>query len=242
MSLENPSLGYPLSPSKEEDNQEIAFTSVEIGSWETTPIIVTPAGQSPTYNWMTSIGGHETAVYYDPVNYKIASRLKVLLEVAEKGNLAEEETKNNLKVIIDLNKEIIKYQKELMEHQKEKHIELIAQLANKDELLETRDQIIQTIKEESRVIQKHLELKISDLQGNLLRFIPYKRAFKTSLYFTAFFLGSILCPIIFDIPVMQPLWAWLGLFISAGFLIMSYFMFLEWRKKISGGKNYTEDY
>lgn len=123
-------------------------------------------------------------------------------------------------------------------------IEKLDKLAEKDDVINAKEEIIKTIKAksektidnikaEAEKTRYHLEGKIVDLQTNLARFLPYKRAFKTSIYFLILFLGSIISDHLLNVKIIQPFWSWLGLSISTGFLLMSYFMYSEWQENIN---------
>lgn len=127
-------------------------------------------------------------------------------------------------------------QEEKSEHERtreyisEKIETLSTEVAKKDDLLRAKEEIINKVERESKEIQLSLEQKIQGLQTNLSRFLPYKRAFRASSYVLIFFLASVFSDILLGITIVQQFWAWLGLSISAAFLLMSYFAFLDWQK------------
>ena len=108
-----------------------------------------------------------------------------------------------------------------------------------EKIITNQKKIIQKIENESKVIQESLKEQIRGFQENLSRFLPYKRALKTSFYFLALFLGCIWSEILLDIRIMEPFWAWLGLIIFAGFLVMSYFMLMEWKRKLKSERSFN---
>lgn len=116
------------------------------------------------------------------------------------------------------------------EYISEKIETLSTEVAKKDDLLRVKEEIIKKVERESKEIQLSLEQKIQGLQTNLSRFLPYKRAFRASSYVLIFFLASVFSDILLGITIVQKFWAWLGLSISAAFLLMSYFAFLDWQK------------
>lgn len=134
------------------------------------------------------------------------------------------------------------YRKEKFEIEKSEHSitrqhisDKIDELAKKEDLIKIKDEIIDKIQTESAETKKHLEEQITDLKQCLSRYLPHKRTFRMSFYFTSIFSISIISNILFDIQIIHPFWAAIGLFVSCGFLIMSYFFFLDWKKGINDG-------
>jgi len=108
---------------------------------------------------------------------------------------------------------------------------LSSELAKKEDLIKTKDEIILNIKNEAEENRKLLIQQIEELRKELKRFLPYKRAFKVSLYFTLLFLFSFFTNTFLNIEIIKPFWETLGLFISGSFLLMSYFLYLDWNKR-----------
>lgn len=117
------------------------------------------------------------------------------------------------------------------EHTRELFIEKFSELAKNEDLLRAKDQIIAETRAQSREIQERFAEQIMELQSQLGRFLPHMRVFKTAFYFACLFLGSIFVDLLFNIKIIQPFWAALGAAISAGFIGMSYFMYLDWQEK-----------
>ena len=114
-------------------------------------------------------------------------------------------------------------------------LEKITELPQKNDLIKTQKEIIKNIRAESAETQKHLEEQIEGLKQCLSRYLPYKRTFRMSFYFTTMFSVSWLSYTFFDIQIIHPFWSFLGMLVSCGFLIMSYFLFLDWKKGINDG-------
>jgi len=108
---------------------------------------------------------------------------------------------------------------------------LASELAKKEDLIKAKDEIILNIKHEAEENRKLLIQQIEELRKELKRFLPYKRAFKVSLYFTLLFLFSFFTNTFLNIEIIKPFWETLGLFISGSFLLMSYFLYLDWNKR-----------
>lgn len=106
----------------------------------------------------------------------------------------------------------------------------VDELASKDDIIKAKSEIITKMSEEAEEIKQSMEGQISDLKRNLLRFLPYKRTFKVAFYFNIFFSFSILSKFTLGVTIVETFWALLGLTVSAGFLLMSYIMFLDWNK------------
>lgn len=82
-------------------------------------------------------------------------------------------------------------------------------------------------------MSKKVQLMSNDLTNYLMRFLPHQRASRTSVYFIVLFSFSLLSHLVFGVQIIKPFWATLGLLISSGFLVMSYFMFLDWKNGVS---------
>ena len=129
------------------------------------------------------------------------------------------------------------YKKDVSQHERTRqHIsdklqELIVEMATKDDIIKSKNEIIHNIKNESAAMQKILSSEIAELKANLLSFLPYKRSFRISFYFVMLFLFFQLSDIFLNIHIIEKFWGLTGLFVSAGFLVMSYFLLLDWNKK-----------
>ena len=117
------------------------------------------------------------------------------------------------------------------QHISDKIQDLSAQMATKDDIIKSKDEVISNIKAESIVTQEILSSEIEELKINLLNFLPYKRSFRISFYFVILFLFFQLSDIFLNIHIIEKFWGLTGLSISAGFLVMSYFLLLDWNKK-----------
>ena len=117
------------------------------------------------------------------------------------------------------------------QHEQTRHlfIEKFEELAKKDDIIKSKEEIIAKIEEESAEIQQRLKEEIKELRTYLDRFLPHKRAFRNSVYCLTFFLMSLLANLLFNILIITPFFAWLGTVISFGFLVMSYFMAEDWK-------------
>lgn len=127
--------------------------------------------------------------------------------------------------------DLIKLKDEIIEKVQKESDALSAELAKTDDIIKAKEEIIEKVEKESKEIQQYLEEKIAGLQESLSRFLPYKRMFRGSFYLLMFFLFSVLSEILLGITIVATSWAWLGVSISAAFLLMSYFSFLDWRNK-----------
>jgi membrane-associated HD superfamily phosphohydrolase len=77
------------------------------------------------------------------------------------------------------------------QHITEKIDELAKNLAKKEDIIDSKEEIIKTIRAESNEIKACLEEKIIALETHLSRFLPYKRMFRGSFYGLIFFFTSI---------------------------------------------------
>jgi hypothetical protein len=78
--------------------------------------------------------------------------------------------------------------------------------------------------------QQILKAQTQELEQFLGRYLPHRRTFRISFFSTVIMIVSILSHRLFNIEIIHPFWATIGLFISCGFLLMSYFFYLEWKK------------
>jgi len=116
-------------------------------------------------------------------------------------------------------------------HISEKFQDLSAQVATKDDIIRSKEEIIANIKKESLATQEKLLTEIEELKYVLSRFLPHKRAFRLSLYFVILFLFFMFCELLFNVQIINKFWGSVGLSVSGGFLVMSYFLFLDWKGK-----------
>lgn len=116
-------------------------------------------------------------------------------------------------------------------HIAEKIEDLSLKIATKEELIKSKEEIICNIKKESLATQEKLKSEIEELRSVLLSYLPHKRAFKISFYFVALFLFFIFSEYFFNIQIINKFWGSVGLCVSGGFLVMSYFLFLDWKRE-----------
>lgn len=112
--------------------------------------------------------------------------------------------------------------------------EKIDNLANKEDLLKAKDEIIKKVELESIQTQKVLKDEIFELKENLLRYLPHKITFRISTYFVSLFLFAFFADML-GVQIIKPFWNILGMSISGGFLLMAYFFFLDWQKSNANG-------
>lgn len=220
MSPEHLSSDYPSPLVEEEDDQGVLVASSEIADWESPPAIIVSADQPPTYDWMSSLKGRGGTAYYNPVNYKITSGINVLLDVAEKGDLAEEETKGYLKHHLDLNAEIIKYQKKLMEHQEamvkasdEKHVELIAKL----------DSLSSDLRAAEQRVKEAIESKFILSESDIIRSIKESPSGYTLVFSKIFLTFTITLLVVYyllGVEIIKPTLLYAAIIAFSTFLIM----------------------
>ena len=115
------------------------------------------------------------------------------------------------------------------EHISERIDKLASDLANKEDLLKVKVEIIEKIELESIQIQKVLKDEIFELKENLLRYLPHKMTFRIAIYFISLFLFAFSADML-GVQIIKPFWNLLGISVSGGFLIMAYFLFLDWQK------------
>ncbi len=118
------------------------------------------------------------------------------------------------------------------EHISDRFDKLDADVAKKDDLIRTQEEIISAIKSESQQIQSEMENQIHGLQARLVRFLPYKSTFRTSFYLLISLVACLFVKVFLGVTIIESFWAMVGIIISAGFLIMSCFMCLDWKKSI----------
>lgn len=158
-----------------------------------------------------------------------------------KTNLIKENDWNN-NLYIDLIKKYSSDQKS--EHEitrqyiSEKIEKLSSELAKKDELLKSKHEILLKIEDEFQQNKLALENEVNNLKNHLVKYLPHKRSFKTSLYFVILFLSFIFSELFFNVKIMETFWATLGVSVSFGFLIMSYFLFIDWKNRDRNGSGY----
>ena len=115
------------------------------------------------------------------------------------------------------------------EHISEKIDKLSSDLANKGDLIRIKVEIINKIKSESIQTQKVLKDEIFGLKESLLRYLPHKITFRISIYFVSLFLFAFFADML-GVQIIKPFWNILGMSVSGGFMIMAYFLFLDWQK------------
>lgn len=108
--------------------------------------------------------------------------------------------------------------------------DLNEKVADKESIINSKVEIINTISQESQTIKKELGDKIAGLKETLSLYLPHMRVFRTALYSALFFVGCFLLNFFGDILVITPFWNFLGLTISLGFLVMAYTLYLDWKK------------
>ena len=116
-------------------------------------------------------------------------------------------------------------------HISEKFQDFSSQIATKDDIIKYKKEVISNIKKESLATQEKLKAEIEELKCALSSFLPHKRAFKISLYFVTLFLFFMFSELFFNIQIIDKFWGSVGLSVSGGFLVMSYFLFLDWKGK-----------
>lgn len=114
-------------------------------------------------------------------------------------------------------------------HISDKFEDLVAQIATKDDVIKSKEEIIANIRKESLATQERLMAEIKELKCNLSVFLPHKRAFRLSLYFVILFSFFIFSELFFNVHIINKFWGSIGLSVSGGFLVMSYFLFLDWK-------------
>ena len=120
------------------------------------------------------------------------------------------------------------------EHVSERFDKLSFELANKEDLIKAKDEIINKIKSESIQTQKLLKDEILEIKESLLRYLPHKITFRISIYFVSLFLFAFFADML-GVQIIKPFWNILGMSVSGGFLIMAYFLFLDWKKCNANG-------
>ena len=120
------------------------------------------------------------------------------------------------------------------EHISEKIDKLSSDLANKEDLLKAKDDIIKKIESESIQTQKVLKDEIFELKESLIRYLPHKITFRISTYFVSLFLFAFFADML-GVQIIKPFWNILGMSVSGGFLLMAYFFFLDWQKSNANG-------
>lgn len=120
------------------------------------------------------------------------------------------------------------------EYISERFDKLNTDLANKEDLLKAKVDIIKKIEFESIQTQKVLKDEIFELKESLLRHLPHNMIFRISLYFVSLFLFAFFADML-GVQIIKPFWNILGMSVSAGFLIMAYFLFLDWQKCSANG-------
>lgn len=137
----------------------------------------------------------------------------------------------------ELEKIVKHFDEEKQEHEitrlfiSDKIDKLSDEIVTKDDIIESQEKIIIEIRKDLNSIKQSVEEQIKELQNNLLRFLPFKRMFKTSFYCILIMLASIFIKIFFGVTIIESFWAWLGAIVSGGFLIMALFMSKEWKAK-----------
>lgn len=123
------------------------------------------------------------------------------------------------------------------EHISERFDKLTSELANKEDLLKTKVEIIKKVEFESIQTQKVLKDEIFELKESLLRYLPHKITFRVSIYFVSLFLFAFFADML-GVQIIEPFWNILGMSVSGGFMIMAYFLFLDWQKCNVNGAGY----
>lgn len=148
----------------------------------------------------------------------------------EQFSIELQNLKNEIKEVIRLRN--IDGEVRISEHQKTRQFisERFDELAKHDDLIKARDEIIESLKLESQKTQEELQNQINELKHYLNKFLPYKRAFRVSSYFLALFAFSTLSELLLGIVIIKPFWSTLGLAISGAFLLMSYYLFVDFKR------------
>ena len=107
------------------------------------------------------------------------------------------------------------------------------EVAKKDDIIRTKDEIIETIQKEAKETQRILSEQIVGLQGHINRFLPHKRLLKTSLFLLSFCSISIFSDELLGVVILNRFWAVLGLLTSSIFSIMALIMFKDFKKQNS---------
>lgn len=79
-----------------------------------------------------------------------------------------------------------------------------------------------------------LQVKLNILRTLQEENLSHKLLGRYSFSFFVFFSASMLSRLILDVTIVQPLWNFVGLFFSFGFLLMSWAMGFDWDKKMKG--------
>ncbi len=112
----------------------------------------------------------------------------------------------------------------------EKIDSLSDELAKKEDLLRAKEEVIENIRTEAEKTRSDLENRIIYLQKSLVRFLPYKRAARLSFYFISLFSFALLADLVLGVTIMDRFWTSIGICVSGGFSVMSYFLYLDWQK------------
>ena len=82
--------------------------------------------------------------------------------------------------------------------------------------------------------QEQLKNKNIELRKGLLRYLPHKTTFRVSICFVSLFLFAFFADML-GVQIIKPFWNIIGISISGGFLVMAYFLFLDWKKHNANG-------
>lgn len=108
-------------------------------------------------------------------------------------------------------------------------VTLSEDIAKKEDLIVAKEEIIKKVYLESQELQRLTKEKIDELKSTLEDFLPHKRTFKVSLYFMILFSACFFATLLTGISIITPFWNFLGIYISCGFILLSFALHKDWK-------------
>jgi hypothetical protein len=101
--------------------------------------------------------------------------------------------------------------------------ELTGDLARSRDLVASTKEICDRVRSEAEETRTALSREVADLQRYLSKFAPHRRFFKFTFGFFGFFLVSLIADQIFRVRIVTPFWNAVGIMITTAMLIVIYF-------------------
>lgn len=174
--------------------------------------------------------------------FLIESNIERLRHVITDDELINEKDKKIQDIVSSNHDEVIQFQKKILkeleesrkEHKKleEQITTLSGDIAEKNDIIIAKEQIIENIKTESEKIQSVTTTKTDELKKALYNHLPHKRTLNVSLYFLTLFSACFFANLFLGLTIIERFWNLLGISISSGFILLSISLHKDWIKSV----------